>query len=74
MSRLSDVLDYILASENCDEATAKILKGVMYLDEDVNYMDYNDYESLFAEPDDLIEMVDDCLGIDISDTFEEDYI
>lgn len=70
MSRLNEVLDYVLASRNCDPATAKILKGVQYLNEDLGYMDYNDFETLFVETDDLVELVDDCLGIDISDTVE----
>lgn len=62
MSRLEEVLEFVIsASDRLSADQKQLLRGVIDLDADIYYMDYNDYEEFLSAEDDMLEYVEDCL-------------
>lgn len=70
MSRLEEVLSTISRSKNCTPAQRELFERVVALDDAISYYDVNDYEDLYNDGDEFVELIQNTLGIDVSDIVE----
>ena len=72
MSRLSEVLEVVSRSVNCNRTRRRLFEQIADLEEQLAYMDVNDFEDLYNNGEEMVELVKNTLDMDISDVLEDD--
>lgn len=69
--RLEEVLDTVAQSKNCPKRWKDIFTCIIALNDKLEAMDYNDFEDLFRNDEDFIDLIKNTLGIDVSDLSDQ---
>lgn len=65
--RLEEVLDTVAQSKNCPKRWKDMFTCIIALNDELEAMDYSDFENLFDDDEEFIDLIKCTLGIDVSD-------
>lgn len=70
--RLEEILDTVAQSKNCPKRWKDMFTCIIALNDELSAMDYNDFEDLFHDDEEFIDLIKRTLGIDVSDLSDEE--